>query len=297
MTWQGGSPNDGKDPGGPGDETRTDWPGLTPPAPGPAVPPGPPAADMPPDQAPGSQPLPPPPTGAGAPPAPWQPGAPGTPVAWTPATSGTSRYAVPGAPGLEYAGAGPRFVAYVVDVFILGILGMIVLFVLAMILPDPARTPVYAALSLLVHAAYFVVSWTSSGRATPGMRLLKLQVGNAFDGNPMTSSQAVRRWFAYGVWLSTFGLVLDVVAPVGLVGFVWWLVLLITTASSPTKQGIHDRFANTAVVRPQGGSSTALVLGCILLIVVLPVVAIIGLIFLGSQVSEILSAVGDSVQP
>jgi hypothetical protein len=113
----------------------------------------------------------------------------------------------------------------------------------------------------------------------------------------MTSSQAVRRWFAYGVWLSSFGLVLDVVAPVGLVGLVWWLVLLFTTASSPTKQGIHDRFANTAVVRPQGGSSTALVLGCILLIVALPVVAIIALIFLGSQVSEILSAVGDSVQP
>lgn len=148
-----------------------------------------------------------------------------------------------------------------------------------------------------MHAAYFIVSWTSSGRATPGMRLLKLQVGNAVDGNRMTSSQAVRRWFAYGVWLSSFGLVLDVVAPVGLVGLVWWLVLLFTTASSPTKQGIHDRFANTAVVRPQGGSSTALVLGCILLIVALPVVAIIALIFLGSQVSEILSAVGDSVQP
>jgi hypothetical protein len=36
----------------------------------------------------------------------------------------------------------------------------------------------------------------------------------------------------------------------------WSIVLLVTTAVSPTKQGLHDRFANSAIVQPIGGSSS-----------------------------------------
>jgi hypothetical protein len=79
--------------------------------------------------------------------------------------------------------------------------------------------------------------------------------------------------------------------------FVWMIVLLITTATSPTKQGLHDRFANSAVVRPTNAGNTAVVacLVIVLILVALTVLSIVALIFLGSQVSDILSSVGGSV--
>jgi len=54
----------------------------------------------------------------------------------------------------------------------------------------------------------------------------------------------------------------------GLIGFAWAVVLLLTTISSPTKQGLHDRFANTAVVRPAGASSSVII-GCLVIVVLL----------------------------
>jgi len=35
----------------------------------------------------------------------------------------------------------------------------------------------------------------------------------------------------------------------GLASFIWVIALLVTTAQSPTKQGLHDQFANTVVVK------------------------------------------------
>ncbi len=75
----------------------------------------------------------------------------------------------------------------------------------------------------------------------------------------------------------------------------WSLALLFTTATSPTKQGLHDRFANSAMVEPVGVGNAALV-GCVVLLVlvfvVLPVISIIALVIAGSAVTEILSTVG-----
>jgi uncharacterized RDD family membrane protein YckC len=41
----------------------------------------------------------------------------------------------------------------------------------------------------------------------------------------------------------------EIVAVVGLGSFLWSIVLLVTTATSPTHQGLHDRWAQTLVVR------------------------------------------------
>jgi hypothetical protein len=35
----------------------------------------------------------------------------------------------------------------------------------------------------------------------------------------------------------------------GLISFVWFLALLYTTWASPTKQGLHDKYAHTMVVK------------------------------------------------
>ena len=38
------------------------------------------------------------------------------------------------------------------------------------------------------------------------------------------------------------------------VGLAWAVALLVTTVSSPTKQGLHDRFAGSAIVQPTGAT-------------------------------------------
>ena len=79
--------------------------------------------------------------------------------------------------------------------------------------------------------------------------------------------------------------------------FVWAIVLLITTATSPTKQGLHDKLANSAVVRPVSAGN-GWVIACLVIVaalVLIPLLAIVALIFLGGQVSTILSTVGESV--
>ena len=78
--------------------------------------------------------------------------------------------------------------------------------------------------------------------------------------------------------------------------FAWQVMLLVTTASHPQKMGLHDRFANTAIVRPANAGNTAgIVIGCLVILIAVAFLSIVALIFLGGQVSAILSTVGESV--
>jgi uncharacterized RDD family membrane protein YckC len=267
------------------DETRVDIPVSAPPvgAPTPSQaipPPGSPPPAAPPPSAPS------PFLGAAAP--------------WAPVPA-ANPYAVPGTVGIEIAGATPRVVAYIVDSVLLGILSGVLFGIVFRIVPDLGGAfLVQAVIGIVLEAAYFILFWTSDARATLGMRLLKLQVGNAFDGRKLDTGQAVRRWIALGGWLSALGYSQASAGFSGTALLLWSIVLLVTTAASPTKQGLHDRFANSAIVQPVGGSSSGLVLGCLLILGLLGLLflsAILALVFLGGQVSTILSSVGTSVAP
>ena len=153
------------------------------------------------------------------------------------------------------------------------------------------------AITTAIGALYFIASWSGGRRATLGQRLFGIQVGNAFDGRPLRLDQAVRRWLGIGDFLLLLGII-PALGPAssGLL-FVWNIALLITAATSPTKQGLHDRLANSAVVRP-ANAGNGLAYGCLAIVVallVVAIVAIVGLIFLGGQVSSILSEVGESI--
>ena len=330
MTWQqpgepaaGGA---GREPDPSLEETRADWP-L--PEPGPADPTAEPAA---PPAAPGAPPPPPglppatPPVLPSPPAAGSYPAAGGTPPAgtWAP-PGGYGGGAYPGdgyaAPSLQYASTPTRFVAFLVDGFILAVISWGVGLVLAMVglnaydftwatstgsLSDlesfatvnTAAVIVHAALAAAISAAYFILQWSSGARATLGMRLFSLQLGNATDGRTLTRSQAARRWLALDGWASLAGMVPGLGLLVSLPLLLWELVLLITVVNSPTRQGVHDRFAGSAMVQPPGGSGNGLVIGCLLivgLLVAIAVLSFIALIFLGSQVSTILSTVGESI--
>jgi RDD family protein len=99
--------------------------------------------------------------------------------------------------------------------------------------------------ALVVYAAYFTWFWSGGRRATPGQRVFSIQVGNAFDGRPLSTSQAFKRWLATGQWLGLFTLQPFLfLALVSMVGSVAWnLVLVASTITSPTKQGLHNRWA------------------------------------------------------
>jgi uncharacterized RDD family membrane protein YckC len=235
-----------------------------------------------------------------------QPGTPGPEVAWAAPPPPSQGREVPGAPGFAFASTPRRLVAWIIDNLLIGIAAIVLAAVIgAAANLETTRTSntfyaifsvIYVALSLV----YFVLLWTGGSRATPGMRALKLQVGTAFDGRPLEISQAILRWALLGYPLSLAALIpsVSVTNLISLVAFLWSIALLVSTIASDTKQGIHDRVARSAMVEPAGLGSSALVTACLLLaiiFIVLPFVAIIGLIFLGGQISGILDEVGRSI--
>ncbi len=211
------------------------------------------------------------------------------PVRWdTPPDRGG--VAVPGAPDLIYAGTVARLVAFILDSFILGVVSIALAVVVVGVLGSGSVATAVATTGFMVlDLVYFVLLWTGRRRATFGMRLLKLQIGNAMDGRTVTREQAVRRWLAYGQWLYLLAIVPALANLGNLLALVWSVVLLVSVASNAIHQGLHDKFAGTAIVQPRG-SSNGLLVGCIVIVGVLGLsmfVGIVALIFLGSQISGI----------
>lgn len=172
----------------------------------------------------------------------------------------------PAAPmsGLVYADVPNRAIAYIIDAIIVAIIAGIVNSILGglglnaisvdpnfQVSINPVGVIVQGIVSLAISAGYFIYTWTSM-RATIGMRVLGMQIGNAGDGRTLTTDQAIRRYLA----ISAPGILSQVLWPtgflgaiVGLLAFIWFIYLIYSTAQSPTKQGWHDVFANTQVVK------------------------------------------------
>jgi uncharacterized RDD family membrane protein YckC len=219
---------------------------------------------------PGGAPPPPPPSWQSTPqpPAPPAGGPPPAQQAQMPswANSMMDRTPIAGPAGYYYADIPNRFIAYIIDAIIVGIVGFIVAAVIGGIFGGTVNTNplspnfgsvnyvsliVVAVVGLAINAAYFIYTWVAM-RGTVGMRLLGMQIGNEQDGRTLTYNQAAIRWvflfgpFALAQFLSpwpTLGLLIELIA------FIYLIALLVTTAQSPTKQGIHDKQAHTMVVK------------------------------------------------
>jgi uncharacterized RDD family membrane protein YckC len=224
-------------------------------------------------------------------------------VTWSPPAD-PPELPVPGAPGLSFADTKSRAAAFVVDTAVLGTVAIVLGLLFGGPFGEPSsplRAAVLTVANLLIGAAYFVLSWTSARRATPGQRLLQLQVGNAFRGETVTLRQAVIRWLALGQFL----LLLELL-PIITASFVdaaaqlaWSVVLLVSTARSPTRQGLHDRLANTAVVRPSGLRTSPVAVACLVLVglVILAIaLSFVSLIVMGPSAFEELSRIGQSIR-
>jgi uncharacterized RDD family membrane protein YckC len=104
---------------------------------------------------------------------------------------------------------------------------------------------------------YFMGFWTGPRRATPGMRLLKLQVGFVATGEPLTVRQAALRVVALGIPLWPLIAVPQIAVISGTVLLTWPVVLLVSTAVNARRRGLHDRAAWSAVVTPGGTRQAA----------------------------------------
>ncbi len=170
----------------------------------------------------------------------------------------------PGPSGFVYADVPNRAIAYIIDAIILGIVNIVIFAILAGVglrvstfdLVNGYQynylfSIVYAVIGLAISGGYFIYTWTKR-RSTIGMQVLGMQIGDAGSGATLTQDQAIKRWIALG---APFGVV-QALNPLPLLGLLvglaalgWFIYLVYTTYSSPTKQGWHDIFAHTMVVK------------------------------------------------
>jgi uncharacterized RDD family membrane protein YckC len=114
-----------------------------------------------------------------------------------------------------------------------------------------------------VQFLYFVGFWTSRWQATPGMIGLKMRVVDANTGAGLTLLQAAKRWLAMGWWLSLLVLVPPLQNAGSLAQFAVNLFLFFSVVTNDRKQGLHDKFAGSQVIRSVTSGSGATVVGCL----------------------------------
>jgi uncharacterized RDD family membrane protein YckC len=149
---------------------------------------------------------------------------------------------------------------------------------------------------VLVNLLYFIGLWTSGLQATIGMRLLKLKVLDSVTAGTLPLNDALLRWIALSGAIGILGLVPGIEAYVGLIALVWVVALLVSTATNPLRQGLHDRWARSVVVQPAPGGSGLAVATCLVLIVVFGVLLpIAGIALYGDRIRDILIEIGNSV--
>jgi uncharacterized RDD family membrane protein YckC len=175
----------------------------------------------------------------------------------------------PGTAGFVYADVPNRIIALIIDVIVLAIVGLVVGAILTAIVGPVYKIDLdfqnanvgvetnYIALilnlaaTMAVSAVYWIYCWTKL-RGSVGQKVLGMQVGNYPDGKTLTQDQAIRRWIALG-GVFPIAQALNGFPALGtlisLAIFAYTIYLLYSTAKSPTKQGFHDTFANSVVVK------------------------------------------------
>ncbi len=210
-----------------------------------------------------------------------------------------------GVAGYRIAGVGSRVVAWFLDNTLVAFFSVVVSAIVFAIVGSAFVDDAFAtsAMSAIIFTGieflYFVGFWTGGSGATPGMRLLKLRVVAAAGEGSLDIGPAVIRWLAFGAPL----VVLSLIEPTSTIAsyalLIWLVALLVTTGMSPTRQGLHDRWAGSSVVQPFDAKANTALIGCLVLALIVIglfiLLPIVGLIFLGGQIEEILSSVGQSI--
>lgn len=157
---------------------------------------------------------------------------------------------------IKYVGFRKRFLAYLVDILILSVIGFgidsllgqgLLSILRANTLTDlqsmmSNRSILPALISFIVSFGFYILMWVNNGGATPGKELLGIKVVKA-DGSKIGYPEAIMR--------SVFGYTLSsVVLSLGFLWVIW----------DKKKQGWHDKIANTVVVESGKKPRTGLAL-------------------------------------
>jgi uncharacterized RDD family membrane protein YckC len=193
--------------------------------------------------------------------------------------------------GYVVGSTGARFVAWLIDSLLVSILpGALALFVFdwtdlfrqmfdqlrfdenGRVIPNFGATysiPITLDLVLVylivigIQFIYFVGFWTSRWQATPGMVGLKLRAVDAETGSTLTLLQATKRWIGLGYPLGLLVLVPFLQSAASLAQFALNAFLFLSTVTNDRRQGLHDQFAGSQVIRHVSSGSGATVLGCL----------------------------------
>ena len=237
------------------------------------------------------------------------------PVGWTDSNAGSAQPPTPDGPavawappvrpvaaqvvdGLVIAGTFTRLVAYAIDILFLGLLNLAALGALGAF-GDDRNAALDLGVSIgfvVVDFLYFVGLWTSGWHATLGMRLLSLRVLAAATATTLSRNDALLRWIALSGAVAILALVPRMATTLGLLSGLWVLILLITTATNPLHQGLHDRWARSVVLQPAPGGSGAAIASCLVIVFLLFLALPLALlVFAGPQLEDILRQIGESI--
>jgi uncharacterized RDD family membrane protein YckC len=252
----------------------------------------------------------------------WQPPATTPPaplVGWQ--TPGPAQ-AAPAAEGYVIAGAGARVIAYLIDGVLAGLIPGVLTFLLidweplfremvrqsttvgttesvAMAIPVNADYVLVTLIGLAISYLYFVGFWTSGGRATPGMRGLKMRVVDVGTGQGLSIGQATKRWIALGAPIGVLALVEPLQSVAGLLGIAITIFVFFSIITDDRKQGLHDKFANSLVIRSATSGDGATVAGCLVFGLLLIAFSIIGMVVVivanGPAFEQMLLDIGNSI--
>jgi len=177
----------------------------------------------------------------------------------------TARGTIAGPAGVPLADATQRFIAIVIDFFILAIVGAILNALTTSIFGDTLLGGIFGTsiktqsllgaiitvvLLLAVSGAYFIYLWSRMNGQTLGSRVLKLSVRDQANGGPITMNQAITRWAFLGApWAINFLYGWGLGWIFSLAVLIYYLYLIYSVAQSPMRQGLHDVQAKTVVAK------------------------------------------------
>lgn len=169
---------------------------------------------------------------------------------------------------MAFASISRRLLAWLVDVVVVTILIFAAVSLIGAILGPAVRIHLHAAtledtlaadlgrvlLDAIVatglSAAYFVIPWVLVGGSLAQLAL-RMRVGAREGNETLSVGRALVRWILLFPPFATVSALAAGVPGVGaaiwLSAVVWYAVLLLTTARSDTKQGVHDRVAASVV--------------------------------------------------
>jgi uncharacterized RDD family membrane protein YckC len=153
------------------------------------------------------------------------------------------------------ASFGRRVSALIIDAFVIGVVALVVV---GFANPnstwssDLTNSGQPSLLIALVSGVYCIGGWLI-WTGTPAQRLLGSHVYRSTGPQALALEAAAVRWaLLFGVAAIIGTLAIAIPAVEGILGFgqlAWLVVLIATTVQSPPRQGIHDKYAGSLVVR------------------------------------------------